>query len=122
MQRKQAIWIIGAAISVIVAACGQGNSPTAPTPVPTTYALSGVVNGSAGGGTISDAQVRILDSAGGADPTFTNADGAFNFAALGTGRHFVEISKAGYLIWETELTIVDRDLRISVTLISTARN
>jgi Carboxypeptidase regulatory-like domain len=122
MQRTRAVCIIGVAIGAIVAAaCGQRNTSTAPTPVQTTYALSGVVNGSAGG-TIPNAQVRILDSAGGADPTFTNADGAFNFAALGTGRHFVEISKAGYQTWENELAIVDRDLQISVTLISAARN
>lgn len=41
-------------------------------------------------------------------------------AALAAGRHLVEVSKAGYDIWETEITIVDRDLSISVSLIPTA--
>jgi hypothetical protein len=61
------------------------------------------------------------DSAGGDDVIFTNASGAFNVAALGAGRRLVEVSKAGYQIWETEITIVDRDLHISVALIPMGR-
>jgi Carboxypeptidase regulatory-like domain len=217
MERRQSVWIIGSAISVIFAACGQGNSqsPTAPTPpvtvvpppapgatvmtvsitntgttsvtfqlgatarlsdgstldvtrvaawdssditrasissigvvtvlgdgdvdiramyqgvtgsshlvvsLPKMYALSGVVRSMApDGATVPEAQVRVLDTPRG-DPIFTNANGAFNVAALAVGRHLVEVSKTGYEIWETEITIVDRDLQISVALIPTGRN
>jgi len=87
---------------------------------PKTYALSGIVSGQAPRGAISGAQVRVLDSAGGSDPKFTNANGAFAITDLGIGRHLVEVSKDGYQIWETEITIVDRDVNLPVTLISTA--
>jgi Big-like domain-containing protein len=216
MERKHSTWIIGAVISVIVAACGQGSqSPTAPAlPVivvpppaatvtvttvtvtntgttgvtfqlgamarlsdgstldvtriaawdssdptkatvsslglvtvhgdgdvdvhavyqgvtgsshlnvnqPRMYALTGIVNAMAPDSSpIAEARVRILDAINNGDPTITNASGAFS-AAVGVGRHLVEVSKADYQIWESEITIVDRDLQISVTLIPMGRN
>ena len=215
MERSHSTWIIGAAISVIVAACGQGSqSPTAPAPPvivvppaatptvmtvtitntgttgvtfqlgavarlsdgstldvtrvaawdssdttkatvsslglvtvrgdgdvdvhavyqgvtgssrlsvnqPRMYALSGIVNAMApDSSAIAEARVRILDAINNGDPTFTNASGAFS-AAVGIGRHLVEVSKAGYQLWETEITIVDRELQISVTLVPIGRN
>lgn len=88
---------------------------------PKTYALSGVVSATAAdGATVADARVRVLDAAGGGEPTLTNANGAFTIAALGIGRHLVEVSKTGYQIWESEIAIVDRDLHVSVTLILAA--
>jgi hypothetical protein len=68
------------------------------------------------GSAIAAAQVRVRDATGDA-PTVTNVSGAFTTPALATGRHLVEVSKPGYQIWETEITIVDRHLDISVTLI-----
>jgi Carboxypeptidase regulatory-like domain len=116
MQPRHARGIASAAI-ITIAACGQAaQSPTAPAPSPTTYALSGIVNAMApDGATIPEAQVRILDAPA-ANPTLTNANGEFNVAALAAGWHLVEISKTGFQVWETDITIVDRDLRISATL------
>ncbi|HZR26296.1 MAG TPA: carboxypeptidase-like regulatory domain-containing protein [Vicinamibacterales bacterium] len=89
---------------------------------PKTYALTGIVRGQApAGGPIAGAQVRILDFENSGDTTSTNASGAFRVAALTTGRHLIEVSKDGYDIWEANITIVDSDLNLPVTLIPTVR-
>lgn len=93
--------IVGAVMSGIVAACA--GSPTAP----------------AADRAVAGAEVRVLDAAAAGAPTFTNTGGAFTVAALAGGRHLVEVSKAGYQVWETAIVIVDRDLDISVALIPT---
>jgi len=86
--------------------------------LPKTYTASGIVEGmSPQGRAIAGAQVRVLDAAGGGVATVTSINGAFTTSALAIGRHLVEVSKAGFEIWEIEIAIVDRDLDISVTLV-----
>ncbi len=105
-------------MSAIAAACGSSpTAPTLPSVPPTTYALNGIVSAAAPGPAIAGAQVRVLDVTGGG-PAITNALGAFTVAPLAAGRHLVEVSKAGYQVSEAEITIVDRDVTISVTLVS----
>jgi hypothetical protein len=107
----------GGEVDIRAAYLGVTNSSHLFVTPPKTYVLTGIVSAaSPSGQPITGAQVRILESSVSGSPTLTDANGAFTFAALGSGRHLVEVSKAGYDVWEGEVEVLDRDLQIVVTL------
>jgi hypothetical protein len=85
--------------------------------LPRTFALSGVVREIAPNvRPVANATVRVL---GGTVPSVaTNDQGAFSFAALPTGRVLIEVSKDGYVVWESNVTL-DSDEQMTVDLYPT---
>lgn len=65
---------------------------------------------------IAGAAVRILGS--GLAPTTTGANGSFSFAGVAAGRILIEVSQAGYVVAEKDLTIT-RDTQVAIDLFPT---
>jgi hypothetical protein len=76
--------------------------------------VSGVVTDAVNAGhVIAGARVQLLTG----DRSFvlTDARGAFTFN-VAVGHVLVEITKAGYQVWETEVIVLDRDEQVSASL------
>jgi hypothetical protein len=82
---------------------------------PKTFALTGVVQDLAhGGSAIASARVHLLS--GPMTSVITDDHGEFAFSGLPAGRVLVEVTKEGYQVWETEIVILDHDQEITVPL------
>jgi hypothetical protein len=82
---------------------------------PITFTLSGTVREVAPGNQpIVGAIVRMLD--GRTPPVSTDTTGAFRFTAQPAGRRLIEITMPGFEVWNSDTTITDRDVSITVAL------
>jgi hypothetical protein len=105
--------IAGLTVILAMTACGSG----AIAPTDATYALTGTVRiATADGQAVEGASVRVLEPSLVGSPTVTDANGYYRFPALLAGRHLIEVSKPGFVIWETEFSVADRDLKLDVML------
>jgi hypothetical protein len=106
--------ITGLIVILATAACSSNMGA----PTPTTYVMTGTVRIAAATGlTVASAAVRILEDSVEGNPTVTDARGEFRLPAVLAGRHLIEVTKPGFVIWETEFTVVDRDLQLNVMLV-----
>ena len=80
----------------------------------TFYTVSGSVVGT-DGQPIAGAEIRVLASSVSGNPTTSDANGRFAFPAIMSGRHLIEVTKAGYQVSETQVT-VEGNLQISMVL------
>lgn len=82
---------------------------------PRSFNLSGVVREVAPGNQpVVGAIVRVLD--GRTAPVSTDATGAFRFAGQPAGRRLIEVTMPGFEVWNSDATIVDSDVSVTVAL------
>jgi hypothetical protein len=81
---------------MLASACGGGSSTTAPTPTPTTVALTGFVNELSGGDRVAGVTIQVLDGPNAGRSTTTNSNGAYAFAGLTSGNANLSANATGY--------------------------
>ena len=78
-----------------------------------TYGVRGVVTEAAPNAKpVAGARVQIL--VGGF--TFTDDKGAYSISGLPAGRALIEVTRDGYQTLETDMTIVDHDVQLALTM------
>jgi len=106
---RNRIAVVGAAFAalLLVAACGGNSSaPASPTPVATSFTLSGTVNETSPiTGVVSDVRIDVLDGPNAGRSAMTDNNGRYSMSGLSSGQFQLRASKSGYLRLERNVSL-----------------
>jgi hypothetical protein len=106
---RNRIAIARAAVAALlfVCACGGGSSgPAAPTPVATSYTLTGTVSETLPvAGVVSDVRIDVLDGPNAGRSAMTDNGGRYTMSGLSSGMFQLRASKSGYVRMERSVSL-----------------
>jgi carboxypeptidase family protein len=92
---------------LFVGACGGNSSaPASPTPVATSFTLSGTVNETSPiTGVVSDVRIDVLDGPNAGRSAMTDNNGRYSMSGLSSGQFQLRASKSGYVRLERNVSL-----------------
>lgn len=91
---------------LLMSACGGNSSGASPTPVATSYTLSGTVSETLPStGVVSDVRIDVLDGPNAGRSAMTDNGGRYTMAGLSSGMFQLRASKTGYVRLERNVSL-----------------
>jgi hypothetical protein len=95
-----------AALLLVVACGGNSSAPASPTPVATSYTLSGTVSeASPITGVVSDVRIDVLDGPNAGRSAMTDNNGRYSMSGLASGLFQLRATKSGYVRVDRNVTL-----------------
>lgn len=106
---RNRIAVVCAAVAALLLMCACGNKPSgpaSPTPVTTSYTLSGTVNETSPvTGAVSDVRIDVLDGPNAGRSAITDSGGRYSMSGLASGVFQLRASKSGYVRLERNVSL-----------------
>jgi L-asparaginase II len=116
---RHRIAVVCAAVAalLLVYACGGNSSGTSPTPVTTSFTLSGTVSETSPiTGVVSDVRIDVLDGPNAGRSAMTDNGGRYTMSGLSTGMFQLRASKSGYVRMERSVSL-DSNMTLDLSVV-----
>ena len=117
-RNRTAVVCAAFAASLLVGACGGNSSaPASPTPVATSFTLSGTVNETSPiTGVVSDVRIDVLDGPNAGRSAMTDSNGRYSMSGLASGQFQLRATKSGYVRVDRNVSL-DSNMTLDLSVV-----
>lgn len=117
MPRHRIAVVCAPIAALLMSACGGNSTETSPTPVATSFTLSGTVSETSPiAGVVSDVRIDVLDGPNAGRSAMTDNGGRYTMSGLSSGMFQLRASKSGYVRMERSVSL-DSNMTLDLSVV-----